>query len=150
MPVKFGPEGFTSATLRRFLEHRPPQTDESLTHEAPRSTGSRVLSTLLAVVLIVGGAYYLARTHYSPATSTAPGKIQNKREYPQPHGGTQKYLEVLIREPSGNHYRVEIECDDKIWNEFQVNQEVIVHYSGGNSIDSTIERLEPKPDPVNL
>lgn len=150
MPVKFGPEGFTSATLRRYLQHKPPQTEESFGDETPRPKGTRVLGTLLMIGLVVGGAYYLARANFSPATSTAPGKIQNKREYSQPEGGTQKFIEVLIREPSGNHYRVEVDCDDKTWNEFEVNQEVIVHYTGGSSLDSTIVRLEPKPAPVNL
>lgn len=150
MPVKFGPEGFTSTTLRRFLQQKPPQTEEIYVNETPRTKGTRALRTLLIVGLIVGGAYYLARANFSLATSTAPGKIQNKREYPQPKGGMERYIEVLIREPSGNHYRVEMDCDDKTWNEFEVNQEVIVHYTGGSSLDSTIVRLEPKPTPVEL
>ncbi len=150
MPVKFGPEGFTSTTLRRFLQQKPPQTEEVFVNGTPRSTGSRVLNTLLAIGLIVGGAYYLARTHFSPTTSTAPGRIQSKREFPRPQGGMERYVEVLIRDPSGNHYRVEMDCDDKTWNEFELNQEVIVHYTGGSSMDSTIVRLEPKPAPVEL
>lgn len=150
MPVKFGPEGFTSATLRRYLQHKPPQTEEVLAHGTTAPRGSRLAGTILMIAFVLAGAYYLARANFLPVTSTAPGKIQGKREYPQSQGGTQKYLEVLIREPSGNDYLVEIECDDRMWNEFQVNQEVIVHFTGGNSIDSTIERLEPKPGPVEL
>ena len=150
MPVKFGPEGFTSATLRRYLQHKPPQTEELSENGAPAARHSRAIGTLLAIALIGGGAYYLARTHFSPATSTAPGKIQNKREYPQPQGDMERYIEVLIRDPSGNHYRVEMDCDDKTWNEFEVNQEVIVYYTGGSSSDSEIVRIEPKPAPIDL
>ena len=152
VPVKFGPEGYSSTSVRRFQQHQPPDTEiDLMPGSASGSRRSRMFGIVLLVAIAVAAVTYLGRPIFPSPTLSAVGKIVEKDALPSPGGPSKLTLGISIPLPTGAQQTVVIECDENIWRQFKRGDEAIVHYRltrGTNEI--VVTQIEPKPGIVEL
>lgn len=148
MAVKFGPGGYSSATLRRFIRHLPPDPKDVEQGHAQRARRIRAVALLVGIliVLVVGGG---AGTGYLfPPSPTALGTVVMKERIDRSDGQT-PILGLQVRLEDGATQDVVLECDDSVWSQFDEGDPIQVRYKiRAEGIEVT--SIEPAPAPVEF
>ena len=150
MTVKFGPEGYSSASIRRFRDHRPPEVDLAVKAGSTSAGRSRVLGIALAIAVMVCAVMYLGRPQPAPIQQSATARIVAKDTVPLPGGGARHVLGLAIRLGDGGESSVIVECSEEQWRQVKAGDEIVAHYAAAPDGGLVVTGIVPKPAPVEL
>lgn len=151
MPVKFGPEGYSSASVRRYQDHRPPETQFDVMARSPHPGRSRALGVVLIVSVMIAAVFYLGRSQPAPVAQSAAARIVAKDTVPSPGGGERHVLGISVPMPGGGENSVVVECTEEQFRQFRIGDEIVAHYTAAPGAGGlVVTRIEPKPGPVEL
>lgn len=152
MPVKYGPKGFTSPSIRRYHDREHAADGPQLpTAPGPRVRPSSVLGALLAFGIVAATAAYVGRPAPANQSFTAIGNVVAKETNTLPNGIISLRLTISIPLHTGVEQTLTIECNPNAGEKFQRGERVIVHYTGGRGATPvTITELTPAATEVEL
>lgn len=151
MPVKFGPEGYSSERVRRFQQSDTADIDPGAPEIMPRGKGSRPLGLLLAIGVILIALFYLGRAARETRDIATTGRVLSKSS-PASQDGTKQYIvSVSLALPEGGEQEIAVECDEQLWKACNVGDMITANCTQrGRGAPLHLLHLTPRPVPVEL
>ena len=151
MPIKYSPIGFSSRTLQRFQQKKPPRKQDLDTDNAGwRSGMRRMLAVVATVAILLASGALVGRSFTAPREGV--GSVLVKEKIEDATSGTQYVLGIDLVPAEGQPISVVFVCTEEVWNAFEPGQRVTVQYDVPTADGDAIHVLSiaPLPDPVSL
>ena len=151
MPVKFGPEGYSSERVRRFQQSDSAEIDPGAPEIMPRGRGAHPLGLLLAVGVILFALFYVGRAAHQKRDITTTGRVVSKSSPESQDGTTRFSVSLSLALPEGGQQEVTIVCDEQLWKACNVGDTIAANCTqSGRGAPLVVIQLVPNPAPADL